>query len=79
LRFVQEDEPEQKARPGGSPGNQRGEHLMPRRRSETTGLDVLRRDFGVVVEPGFWVALLLNLAMAGAVGATIYLGLERLP
>ena len=52
---------------------------MPERRSDRTGFDVLRRDFGVVLEPGFWVALLLNLGMAGAVGATIYMGLERLP
>jgi hypothetical protein len=52
---------------------------MAERRSESSGPGVLRRDFGVFLQGGFWVALLLNLSMAGALAAAIYVGLERLP
>jgi hypothetical protein len=65
--------------PIGFPRSKQREDLMAERRSDSSGLDVLRRDFGVFLQAGFWAALLLNLSMAGGVAAAIYVGLERLP
>jgi len=52
---------------------------MAERPSEVTGSSIVRRDFSVFLEPGFWVALILNMSVAGATAAAIYVGLEKLP
>jgi hypothetical protein len=65
--------------PIGFPRSEQREDLMAEKRSDSSGLDVLRHDFGVFLQAGFWVALLLNLGLAGGVAVIIYVGLERLP
>jgi hypothetical protein len=55
------------------------EELVAKTHGQETGSDILRRDFSVFLQAGFWAALLLNLIMVGAAAAAIYVGLERLP